>query len=48
MRAEHIKRWLAAARKAEKERETAGNEEAVTTTEGWRPEMAAGQEGTES
>ena len=37
MRVEHIKRWLAAARKAEKDRETAGEYEAAKTTEGERP-----------
>ena len=48
MRAEHLKRWLAAAWKAKKYRETSGNEEAATTTEGWKPETAAAQEGTKS
>ena len=37
MRAEHLKRWLAVERKAEKDRETAGNEEAATTMEGGMP-----------
>ena len=36
MRAEHHKRWLATAQKVEKDRETAGKEEATTTTEGWK------------
>ena len=48
MRAEHLKRWLATARKSEKERETAGKEEAVTMTEGGRTDTAAEQEGTKS
>ena len=47
MKAEHLKRWLAAAWKAEKYREVDGNEEAATKTEGGRPETAAAQEGTE-
>ena len=34
MREEHLEQWLAAARKGEKDRETAGNEEAATTKEG--------------
>ena len=37
MRTENLKRWLAEARKAEKDRKTAGNEEAATSTEGGRP-----------
>ena len=48
MRAEHLKRWLATARKAEKDRETVRKEEAATMTEGGRTEAAAAQEGTES
>ena len=48
MRAEHIKRWLATARKADKDRETAGKEESVTKTAGGRTETTEEQEGTES
>ena len=48
MRAEHLKRWLATARKVEEERETDGKEEAAMTAEGGRPETAADQERTES
>ena len=40
---EHIKRCLVAARKAEKYRETSGDEEVATTTEGGRPETTAAQ-----
>ena len=47
MRAEHVKRWLAAARKAEKDRDTAGSEEAATTMTEGRPETTAAQEGAE-
>ena len=47
MQAEHLKRWLATARKAEKDRETARKEEAETTAEGGRKETAVAQEGTE-
>ena len=47
MRVEHLKRCLAAARKADKDRETAGNKEAETATEGGRPDTAAAQEGKE-
>ena len=42
----HIKWWLATARKAEKDRETAGKEETSTMKEGGRTETAAEQEGT--
>ena len=48
MRVDHLKRWLATAWKAEKDRKTAGKEEAATTTEGGRTDTAAAQEGTES
>ena len=48
MQAEHLKWWIATARKAEKDRETDGKEGAATTTEGGRTETAAAQEGTES
>ena len=48
MRVEHVKRWLAAARKAEKDGEMAGGEEAATTTEEGRPETTAAQEGVEN
>ena len=47
MRAEHIKRWLATARKADKDRETAGKEESATKTAGGRTETTEEQEGTE-
>ena len=48
MRAEHLKRWIATARKAEKYRETAvGKEEAETTTERARTGMSEAQNGTE-
>ena len=40
MREEHIKRWLATAQKAEKDRETAGGEEEATTTEEGRSPRA--------
>ena len=47
MQAEHLKHWLATARKAEKNRETAGKEEAATPTDRGRTETAAELEGTE-
>ena len=45
MRVEHVKRWLAAAGKAEKDRDTAGGEETATATETGVPEYTAAQEG---
>ena len=45
MRAEHVKRWLASARKEEKDGDTAGVEEAATTTAEGIPETTAAQEG---
>ena len=48
MQEEHLKRWLATAKKAEKDRETAGKDESATTMEGGRTKTAAEQEGTES
>ena len=45
MRAEQVKRWLAAARKAEKDRDTTGDEETATATETGGPEDTAAQEG---
>ena len=47
MRAEHVKKWLAAARKAEKDGDTAGGEEAATTTAEGKPETTSAQEGAE-
>ena len=47
MRAEHVKKWLAAARKAEKDGDTAGGEEAATATVEGIPETTAAQEGAE-
>ena len=46
MRSERLKRWFATARKAEKDMETDGKEEAEKTTEGGRTETASEQEGT--
>ena len=48
MRTEHLKQWLATARKAEKDREMAGKEEAAKTTERASTGMSAAQKGTES
>ena len=48
MRAEHVKWWLAAARKSEKDRDTAEGEEAATTTEEGRPETTAAKEWAEN
>ena len=48
MRAEHVKRWLAAARRAEKDRSTAGGEERATSTEAGNPEDTATQEGADN
>ena len=49
MQAEHLKRWLAKARKAAKDRETAaGKEETTTTTERVRPGISEAQKGTGS
>ena len=50
MRAEHLKRWLATARKAKMDNETAGKEEATTvmTTERARTYISAAQKETES
>ena len=48
MRAEQLKRWLATERKAEKDKETAEKEKAVTTTEGARTDISAAQKETES
>ena len=48
MWAEHVKRWLAAARKAEKDGTTDGGEEMATTMETWGPEDTAAQEGAEN
>ena len=47
MQVEHVKRWIAAARKAEKDRGTAGGEERATATETAPPEDTATQEGAE-
>ena len=38
MRADHLKRWLATARKAKKDKETAEKEEATTTERAGRTE----------
>ena len=48
MRAEHINRWLAAARRAEKEESTAEGEKSATTTEIGGPEDPATQEGADN
>ena len=50
MRAEHLKRWLATAQKAKKDKETAGKEETTTvmTKERARPGMSEAQKGPES
>ena len=48
MRADHIKRWLATARKANKYKETAEKEEAATMVEKARIEISAAQKETES
>ena len=48
MRAEHIKRWLAAARRAEKEESTADGEGRATATETGGPEDTATQEGADN
>ena len=45
---ENLKRWLATARKAEKDKETAEKEEAATTTERARTDISAAQKETES
>ena len=45
MRAEHVKRWLATARKVEKDGDTAGGKEVTTTTAEGRPETTVAQEG---
>ena len=48
MRAEHLKRWLATAQKAKKDKETAGKEEAATTTERARTGISEAQKEAES
>ena len=48
MRVEHVKRWLVASRKEEKDRDKAGGEEAATATAEGSPETTAGQEGAEN
>ena len=49
MQAEYLKRWLATARKAEKDKETAEKEEAAaTTTERAMTDISAAQKETES
>ena len=51
MRADHLKRWLATARKAKKDKETAEKEEATTTERAGRTEngeSAAAQKETET
>ena len=48
MRAEHVKRWIAAERRAEKDGSTAGGEERATATETGDPEDTATQEGAEN
>ena len=48
MRAEHLKRWLAAVWKAEEDKETADKEEAAMTTERAGKEISAAQKETES
>ena len=48
MRAEYLKRWLATARKAEKDKETAEKEEVTTTIDRARTEISAAQKETNS
>ena len=48
MRADHIKRWLATARKAEKDRATAGGEDTATGAKRGAPEDTSAQEGVEN
>ena len=48
MLAEHLKRWLTTGRKANKDKETAGKEEAATTTERARTDILAAQKETDS
>ena len=48
MRAEHVKRWLAAGQKSEKDGDTAGGEEVATETAEGSPETTAAQEGAEN
>ena len=48
MRAEHVKRWLMAEKKAEKDRDMAGGEETATATETGGLEDTAAQEGAEN
>ena len=48
MQEEHVKRWLAAARKSEKYGDTAGGKEAATATAEGSQETTAAQEGEEN
>ena len=48
MRADHVKQWLAAVQKEDKDGETAGGKEAATTMDEGRPETTAEQEGLEN
>ena len=48
MRAEHIKRWLTAERKAEKKESTAEGENRATATETGDPKDTAAQEGADN
>ena len=48
MRAEHVKQWLTAARKAEKDEDMAGGEEAATETAVGSPETTAAEERAEN
>ena len=47
MQAEHVKRLLAAVRKVEKDKDTAGGKETATATAVWGPMFTAEQEGEE-
>ena len=48
MRTEHLKWWLTTARKAKKDKKTAGKEEAETTMERERTDISGAQNDTES
>ena len=48
MRADHLKRWLAMARKAKKDKKTAGKEEAATTPERASTGISAAQKEADS
>ena len=48
MRAEHVKKWLAAERKAEKDGDAAGGEETATAMKTADPEDTVAQKGAEN